>query len=536
LLTAGLALAVAVVTTTALVRLSLPNALPASEGLRLAVAILWRAVPIMVVMYLLFPRIQGSLWGLPADAFDAHTGLNDTVTPGSITELSSSDAVAFRVDFAGQIPPMRQLYWRSLVLSRTDGRTWSRAHEAVAVNAGIWPSRGVGEPIDYTIDYEATGRRWLVAMDVPATVPADATARPGFIIEALRPVRKRFQYAVRSYPSHSAEPLAPAARARQLRTPQPMSRRVQALVDAWQREPDPVLAVLRYFHDQDFGYTLTPPLLRGDYLDEFLFESRRGYCEHYAAAFAMLMRHLGIPSRLVVGYQGGEWNAAGGYLVVRQADAHAWVEVWRRHRGWTRVDPTAAVAPERIELGTAALQALLARGALPGELDPAAIRSLLEGRWLARQWHRLAMYWDATNTAWNRWVMAYGPERQQRFLQSLGFDTPSWTQVAATLVIGVAALLLVLSATLLWTRNRTDPVTASYRRFCAKLSKSGMARHAHEGPLDYCHRILTTRPDLAAESKPIIALYVSLRYGNVNSPDLVEQLRGRVRRFKAAGQ
>lgn len=536
LLTAGLALAVAVVTTAALVRLSLPNALPASEGLRLTVAILWRAMPIMVVMYLLFPRIQGSLWGLPVDAFDAHTGLNDTVTPGSINALSSSDAVAFRVDFAGPVPHARLLYWRSLVLSRTDGTTWSRAVGSVAANADHWPHRGVGEPIDYTIDYESNGRRWLVAMDIPATVPADATARPGFVIEAKRPVHQRFQYAMRSYPAHRAEPLAPAAHAFHLRTPRPMSWRVRALVEAWQSKPDPVLAALGYFQEQDFVYTLTPPLLQGDFLDEFLFESRRGYCEHYAAAFALLMRHLGVPSRLVVGYQGGEWNAAGGYLVVRQADAHAWVEVWLEGRGWTRVDPTAAVAPERIELGMAALQALLAQGASPGELGAATIRSLLEGRWLPRQWHRLGMYWDAANTFWNRWVMAYGPEQQQRFLASLGVDTPSWAQVVATLIIGVASLLLVLAATLLWTRNRIDPVTASYQRLCAKLGKSGLTRHVHEGPLDFYHRVLAARPELVADVKPIITLYVTLRYGNVRSEDLVAQLRARVRRFKAAGR
>ncbi len=535
LLTAGLAFAVAVITTAAVVRLSLPNALPASEGLRLTVAILWRAVPIMLVMYLLFPRIQGSLWGLPADAFDAHTGLSDTVTPGSINELSSNDAVAFRVDFAGQVPAAHQLYWRSLVLSGTDGATWTRAREASAVNAESWLYSGVGEPIDYTIDFEATGRRWLVALDVPVSVPAEATARPGFILEAQRPVQNRFQYGVRSYPAHRAEPIAPGERALNLRAPRPLSRRVRALVDGWRREADPVRAVLRYFNEQDFGYTLTPPLLRENFLDEFLFVSRRGYCEHYAAAFALLMRHLGIPSRLVVGYQGGVWNNAGDYLVVRQADAHAWTEVWRENRGWTRVDPTAAVAPERIELGMNALQALLAQGALPGELETATIRALLEGRWLARQWHHLGMYWDAANTAWNRWVMAYGPERQQRLLQSLGFDTPSWAQVGATLIIGVAALLLVIAATLLWTRNKSDPVTAAYRRFCAKLGKTGLARRAHEGPLDFYHRIVTARPDLAADSKPIIALYVTLRYGNVAREDLIDQFRGRVRRFKAVG-
>ncbi len=536
LLTAGLAMAVAVVTTAALARLSLPNSLPISEGLRLTMAILWRAIPIMLVMYLLFPRIQGSLWGLPGDAFDARAGLSDTVTPGSINALSSSDAVAFRVDFADQMPHARQLYWRSLVLSRTDGNAWSRARDPVTVNADSWLSRGIGKPIDYTVDHEATGHRWLVAMDVPATVPPEAVARPGYILEAKRPVHQRFQYAMQSYPAQSAEPLTSAAHALHLRTPRPTSVRVQTLIDAWRREPDPVLAVLRYLREQDFGYTLTPPLLRGDFLDEFLFVSRRGYCEHYAAAFATLMRHLGLPSRLVVGYQGGDWNHAGGYLVVRQADAHAWVEVWREERGWTRVDPTAAVAPERVELGMNALKALLEQGALPGELAPAAIRALLEGSWLARQWLHLGMFWDAANTAWNRWVMAYGPERQQRFLRSLGFEAPSWAQVAATLIIGVAALLLVLAATLLWTRNKSDPVTAAYRRFCAKLGRSGLVRRADEGPLDFYHHILTARPELAADSKPIIALYVTLRYGNVARADLVDQLRGRVRRFRVAHQ
>ncbi len=536
LITAALAMIVAVVTTAALVRLSLPNTFPASEGVRLTLAILWRAIPIMLLLYLLFPRIQGSLWGLPGDAFAARTGLSDTVVPGSFNALSSDDAVAFRVHFTGPAPPAHQLYWRSLVLSHTDGTAWSRSGaDRIAVNTEAWRFRGDGPPVSYTVDYEATGHHWLVALDLPAMVPATAIAHPGFVLEAKKRVEQRIHYAMRSYPAHDISELTPAAREFHLRAPRPASARIQELVDEWRRGSDPVDAALRFFNEQDFHYTLSPPLLADDTLDAFMFGTRRGYCEHYATAFAMLMRHTGIPSRLVVGYQGGVWNDAGDYLVVRQTDAHAWTEVWRDGRGWIRVDPTAAVAPERIELGMTALQALLAQGALPGELEAATIRALLEGRWLARQWSRLGMYWDAANTAWNRWVMAYGPARQLRLLQSLGFETPSWLQVATTLFIGIGALLLVLAATLLTKRDKPDPVAASYRRFCAKLGRSGLARHAHEGPMDFYQRISAARPELAPDCKRIIGLYIMLRYGGVTRPDFVDQLRWRVRHFTAAG-
>ncbi len=533
LVAAGLAVAVAVVTTATLVRLSLPSALPAREGIRLSLSILWRALPVMLVMYLLFPRIQGSLWGLPDDAFGARTGLTDRVSPGSIEALAYSDAVAFRASFGDQRPPLPRLYWRSMVLNQTDGSAWYRNPWDDSENGGPWRFLEVGEPTRYSIDYEKSNNRWLVALDLPTSVPAEAVARPGFVIEAKNPVHRRFRYTMRSHLHYRTGSLDPEAYARHLRVPPPTSERVRSLVERWRRESDPVNAVLRYFNEEGFRYSLSPPAVEGDLLDAFLFDTRSGYCEHYAAVFASLMRHIGIPSRVVVGFQGGEWNGVGGYLIVRQMDAHAWSEVWLPGRGWTRIDPTAAVAPERIEFGMNALQALVAEGALPGQLETAAVLALLQRGGLMRNWRRLQLYWDAANTAWNRWVMSYGPERQLRFLQRLGFRSPSWTQLALTLVVGVALVLMVLAAALFWTRSKSDPVAVAYRRLSSKLTDSGLGRRPHEGPLDFYHRVAAARPDLTPELKPIIDLYVNLRYGDVDSADLVARLGKRVRRFKA---
>ncbi len=531
LIAAALAVAVAVVTTTALVRLSLPTALPAAEGMRLSLAILWRALPIMLVMYLLFPRIQGSLWGLPNDAFGARTGLTDRVVPGSIGRLSDSDEVAFRVAFEGQRPPLRRLYWRALVLNETDGRAWFRAPQTDGDATAVWRLLGVGPATRYSVDYEASNRRWLVALDLPTSVPAGAVARPGFVIEANSPVHQRFQYPMQSHLDYRTEPLDAQTRARHLRAAPLSSARVRSLVESWRDTADPVKAVLRFFNEEDFRYTLSPPAVGDDLLDTFLFESRSGYCEHYAAVFASLMRHVGIPSRVVVGFQGGEWNGFGEYLIVRQLDAHAWAEVWLPGRGWTRVDPTAAVAPERVELGMSALQALAAEGAFPGELETATVLALLDKRGLLAQWRKLWLYWDAANTAWNRWVMAYGPERQLRFLQRLGFSAPSSTQVAVVLVVGVGLVLVLLAITLFRTRRKSDPVAAVYQRLNSKLAKRGLARQPYEGPMDFYQRVAAVRPELRLELKPIIDLYVHLRYGGADSADLVARFKARVRRL-----
>ena len=233
---------------------------------------------------------------------------------------------------------------------------------------------------------------------------------------------------VESYPEHRSGPLSSVERRHNQALATPPSARVQTLVDAWVtaagRPADIANAALDHFREQGFTYTLTPPLLGNRPLDEFLFETRRGYCEHYASVFTSLMRLAGIPARLVVGFQGGEWNEAGGYLIVRHSDAHAWSEIWLSEHGWTRVDPTGVIAPERIEFGIEALRQLSASGAEFGRLAPDAVRRLIGGSWWKRAAQQVRLTWDAVNTAWNNWVMAYGPERQRELLAKLGLA--SW--------------------------------------------------------------------------------------------------------------
>lgn len=530
------ALGIAAITTISLIRISQPTELPLGFACRLGLSLLLKAVPLMLVMYFLFPRIQGTLWGLPGDAYDAVTGLSDTVQPGTINQLLGSDAVAFRVEFEGEPPPNRDLYWRVFVLADTDGNTWKRSSRALSIAAALrYEPRS--NSISYTITLEPHHRSWLVSLDLPASLPANTRPQPGFVLAHRGPVHARMRYQLRSHTRYNTGEITAAERREALRLAASTGPRLRQLVSGWQAqytEPaDIVDAALAHFNREGFIYTLTPPLLGDDPIDEFLFETREGYCEHYASAFVTLMRAAGIPSRMVVGYQGGESNAVGDYMIVRQSDAHAWAEVWLAGRGWVRVDPTAAVAPERIEFGLDALLRLVAGGSAIGVLPADAILSFIERDWIEARWRGLMLGWDAVNNAWNRWVLDYGPERQRKLLERLGFDTPSWTQMAATLATAVG-LLLFLVAALVLHQARPEPAVAYYHRFCRKLWRAGLRRNAHEGPLDFAHRACHRLPRLAAEIRTITNLYVKLRYTDRAGGATVSALRNRVRRFRIA--
>jgi hypothetical protein len=290
---------------------------------------------------------------------------------------------------------------------------------------------------------------------------------------------------------------------------------------------------LTYFHDEGFVYTLSPPLLTSDDpVSEFMFGARRGFCEHFAAAFVTLMRAAGIPSRVVTGYQGGELNTAGDYLVVTQADAHAWAEVWLAEQGWVRVDPTAAVAPERIEYGMEGARRLMRRGLQPGELQAGEAEAALRGGWVERGWRTLSNYADALNNAWNRLVLDFGPQRQRKLLEALGFNTPSWLSMVLVLIAGAALSLLLLAAVMLRGRPAGDPVRAVYERYCSRLTRAGLMRHPSEGPRDFAARCAAARPDLEPEVRAITDLYIGIRYGRLQSPGPLRLLRDRVRRFR----
>jgi hypothetical protein len=312
---------------------------------------------------------------------------------------------------------------------------------------------------------------------------------------------------------------------RQQHLPLHINPRARALAAEWQRrdsKPEAILdAALTLFRTQPFHYTLRPPLLRHpNAVDQFLFETRRGFCEHYASSFVFLMRAAGIPARVITGYQGGEHNPLGNYFIVRQSDAHAWAEVWLKQHGWIRIDPTAAVAPERVEHGLYA--AVENTDALP----------LLARRdfvWI----RQLALGWDSLNNAWNEWVLAYGPERQRDFLTALGFAGVGSSALVVVMVITLMGVILLYAAFhMLRQRITTDPVTLVYQRFCSKLARRGLLRKSNEGPLDFTKRAANYCPDVAPQIQRIGQLYAKLRYGHGIGKETTRHLQRLVNRLK----
>ena len=521
------------VSTAALIQLMQPTGLDWVQRLRLSGAMLAKALPLMVIVYLLFPRISGTLWGLPTDAYAGLSGLPDVMRPGNIRHLSESSDIAFRVAFDGAIPPARELYWRGLVLTETNGRSWRHGTEDALAKVSFFPQ---AKPVTYHVTLEPSNRPWMPALDLPATVPKNARYRPDFSLRYDGPVRERFDYTLTSYTRYRTGTIDQSERERDLQLPATLSPRVRALADEWRHDATKSLqvvqAALDYFHRENFVYTLNPPLLGDDPVDEFLFDTRRGFCEHYASAFVTLMRAAGIPSRVVVGYLGGELNTAGDYMIVRQSDAHAWAEIWTAERGWVRVDPTGAVAPERIELGLDAVRRLEQEGVALGSLPEAAVLRALKLSWLENIARHARWYWDFTNLTWYRWVVDYGKERQERFLSSLRLDDVSWYRILGLLVGGV--LFVTVGYLFIWLRTKTsvDPALALYRRFCRKLAHAGLVRAPHEGALDFARRCIQRRPDLKDCIEIITHGYTRIRYGGTVSAQEWRELKHQVSVFR----
>ncbi len=480
------------------------------RALRRAVLMVMQSIPLMVLAFILFPRIPGPLWGIPQNASGAVTGLSGEMTIGHIAELFVSDDIAFRVEFDDQVPRARDLYWRGPVLDTTDGRTWRRAEPSDARPAEVGVS---GMTYGYTVTLEPHHERWLLALDAVTRYPTSAQLTGAHELVAGKRLERRHRYRLESSVSYRRPESDQQARARALALPagrHPETRAIAAeLTHGLRDRRAKAKAVLNYFHDEGFVYTLTPPRLFGDPIDGFLRTSREGFCEHFSAAFVVLMRAAGVPARIVTGYQGGEFNQFSDYMIVRQRDAHAWAEIHLADAGWVRVDPTAAVAPERVSLGIDRLAP--ARGAA----------ALLEGSpGLASTWQQLRHLWDAGGYAWSRWVLAYNPERQRNLLDALGLWRAGFGELVIALAATIVLFVLVLTGSL--RRRRVPPrdrATVTYQRFCRKLAAVGLRRNPPEGAADFAHRVARERADLGAEVMEITQLYNSLRYGNAAALD-----------------
>lgn len=498
--------------------------LTALAPLRLAGKMVLVAIPVMLVLFVLFPRIPGPLWGLPKDAYKGRTGLSGEMEPGTISQLIQSGEVAFRVRFTGPMPSPKQLYWRGPVLWNFDGRRW-RQRDELPLRTPV-PFIAEGPALDYAVLMEPNNQRWLLALDLPASLPPRAGMTRSFQVLREQPVNEVYRYEMRSYLQYRTGELLAHERFPGLRLPSQSNPRARELADEWRaRDPRPeslINAALALFREQPFYYTLTPPLLGFHSVDEFLFRTREGFCEHYASAFVFLMRAAGVPARVVTGYQGGERNELGEYLIVRQSDAHAWAEVWLEGRGWARVDPTAAVSPNRIQQG---IYAALA----DADTLPFLARRGGDYEWL----RQLALNWDALNIQWNEWVLAYGPDRQKEFLSGLGFGEVDWREMTIAMIVTLGGLGVIF-ITLRWrSRRPRDPVVRAWQQFCGRLAQGGLARGSYEGPLDFSERVAAQRPELAQPVREIAGLYTALRYGPVIPPMAVRQLQRRVKQFRA---
>lgn len=484
--------------------------------LRQGAVMLAAAVPVALILFVTFPRLAQPLWGLPDEVMDGRTGLSDSMSPGSIATLYADDSPAFRAQFEGPPPPPEQRYWRGPVLWHFDGDTWEQAWLAARTPADPVPP-GRNDFI-YDVQLEPHERRWLFALDYPVGAPEHAFISLDYQISSRRPITALTRYRMRSNPGLVDMPELPHTLQRlALNLPEERNPRTRELArslrERFTDDRELIAEVLNWFRTEPFYYSLeTAPLGRHG-ADEFLFDLRIGYCEYYASAFAIIMRFADIPARIVTGYQGGFWNSSGNYLLIRNSDAHAWVEVWLEGSGWTRVDPTAAVSPERIERGAQILD--------PGRTG------LLDGAWLRDLRNR----YDRLQHLWNAWILGFDANRQLRLMRSLGLPELGKTGMALLMVAALGLVTLLVAWA--WLRAPTvaaDPVQRAWQKLLKRLARRGLAKQAAETPRAWAQRVA---PDLIDGEGllELVSLYNQYRYGGRHDPAFEQNLLEAARAF-----
>ena len=483
------------------------------QAMRNSARLLMYATPLMLTMWIFFPRISNPFWAVPIDTSSGVSGLSDQMSPGDLSSLSLSDAVAFRVKFDDAAPEPRQRYWRGLILHQFNGRTWSGSEPIINTSA-TRPAEYYGDPVSYQVTMEPTRQHWVFSLDIPYEWSLDKTFMgQKYELARTQPIDQRIVYNAVSYPNFRLNPNLPDySRRNNLRLPQDDSNPQTAQLALTMRQEAGndkafIDAVMRKFNEEEFYYTLEPPALGRNSVDEFLFESRRGFCEHYASAFAVMMRAAGLPARIVLGYQGGEENPLGEYMIVRQSDAHAWTEVWLDGNGWTRVDPTSAVAPERIDAGMSSAM-FDPVGASWGLTAPSAFL------------HQALLTWDAMNAAWNDWILGYGPENQNSFMEWLGMDDPDWRKMMLTLLALIALIVTAISFLLImrYRPPTKDKAAVLYGQF---IKKTRLDPIRGESPLAYATRLGETNASLVDAVDEVTDRYLTARYGPPSEQSIV---------------
>lgn len=470
-------------------------------GLRLIML----ALPIGLALFLLFPRWNGPLWGIPEGALDARSGLSDSMSPGSIQNLFMDDSPAFRAEFKGPLPQYNKLYWRGPVFWDFDGRSWRSGFFGRSTPATVKPDPGKAV-FRYSVQLEPTEQRWLFALDYPALEPRDTQLSMDYQLISKQPITQLRSYNMASDPGFiDSLQLRITLRKAALELPPGFNPKTAKMMAKWRQEATSDAEIIRralaYFNQQEFHYTLNPALLSRHTVDEFLFETRRGFCEHYASTFTIMMRLAGIPARIVTGYMGGWYSDLGGYLLIRQSDAHAWSEVWLAGRGWVRVDPTAAVAPERVERGS--MSTLIQR------------RHMLDFEWLRNARNTF----DLLQRGWNNWAISFGSERQSRLFDIFGwgiFDSVKLViaMLAIILIVGTVIFLILPLALRFRSSRQQDPLLHLWQRFIKKLVKAGLNPRPSMGPQEVAAMASGQLSYAATGIDRITELYTLCRYSS----------------------
>jgi protein-glutamine gamma-glutamyltransferase len=504
--------------------------------------LLLQALPLAVLFFLLFPRISAGLRFELRPFRSGNTGFSDRLSPGSIAALANSNSseIAFRAEFPGNTTrPAIPMYWRGVVMWRCNGMEWRGPYAPrpkstsstldTAVSSALPVVSAKAKEIQQRITLPPNGAHWMFALDHPIKAVPGAMLARGDYLWSIQPIRRSRRYDVVSS-DFEANELTASERAEALEVPASIGAAVRELAQSWTAQnPDPravVSSALQFFRTQGFSYSLTP----GEYtdLEGFLFHRRVGFCEHYATSFATLMRLAGIPARVVVGYLGGEYNDLGHFFLVRQADAHAWCELWLPENGWTRVDPTSAVAPGRSSLDlTSFLDTRIASEAIGARRNSLIARLLRSGVVT-----NVRFIWETLSYEWDTRLVAFDADVQDVMLTSMGIASRGPVFLAVEILLVAIALLAIYFVWMqMRTRSRVDRVKALYEYFCRKTARLGVRRDPCEGPLDFARRAAHSLPNESSRIEQIADLYILLRYAPQPATGMLDRFAKEVSAF-----
>jgi len=511
------------VTTAVMININYPSG-GFKKTARLSAIIMLQAIPLMLALFLLFPRIEGSFWGITRKS-SGQTGFSHRLKLGDVSDMVRNEKLAFGARFNGPIPRASLLYCRGIAFWTFNGKEWK---SSFSIPRSLEKITGQ-DSVEYNITLEPYNGRYAFALDLPAETPRGAIMLGDNTLRLRTGLKKKMSYPLKSFTTYNTGSFKRwdnAALALPVKGNQKTRALARELADRFDDREQIINSALDYFRENNFTYTLKPQVLRKNSIDDFLFRTRSGYCEHYAASFAFLMRSAGIPARIIGGYLGGKLNPYGGYLIIRQSDAHVWVEVWLEGKGWTRVDPTYAVAPERIDLG---MEDALSPEDLPDFLTSG------QGGFFGSYGELMRFQWDALNARWDALFEGYSHSVQKELLSKLGIDIDSGKGLGALFLL---IFILIASIGVLFSLHRLkkpatmkDPVQRIYLEFCSKLTRAGIERKPGQGPLDFRKTALIGMKDLEGKITEIIHLYITLRYGKLANDEHLKRFRLLVGKF-----